>query len=58
MPKARILISNASFSPDTLKMLGEVFDKVWASVATEFGHDDAEAARTRLAIIILDLATS
>ena len=58
MPRARLLISNASFVPETLKVLGEVFDEVWASVAPEFGDDpdDIEAARIRLATIVLELA--
>jgi hypothetical protein len=58
MPKARKLINEASFGPETLKMLGDVFDKVWAVVAPEFGddHREIEAARIRLATIVLKLA--
>ena len=58
MPIARLLISTASFEPDELRMLGEVFDQVWAIVALDFGADpdEIEAARMRLATIILDLA--
>jgi hypothetical protein len=52
------LVRGGSFSPATLKMLGAVFDTVWASVATDFGGnpDEIETARMRLAAIILDLA--
>jgi hypothetical protein len=35
MPKARKLISGASFDADTLVILGMVFDEVWASVAPD-----------------------
>jgi hypothetical protein len=58
MPRARHLINNASFLPDTLTMLGEVFDHVWATVAPDFGDDpnDVEEARIRLATIVLELA--
>jgi hypothetical protein len=44
--------------PEVLKMLSELFDEVWASVASDFRHDPAEieAGRIRLATIILDLA--
>jgi hypothetical protein len=52
------MISNASFLPATLKMLGEVFDRVWASVAHQFGDDPAEieTGRIQLATIVLELA--
>ena len=58
MPKARNLIDNASFAPEALKILGEVFDAVWASVAPDFGDDrqEIETARIRLATIVLELA--
>jgi hypothetical protein len=58
MPAACKLISGASFEADTLTMLREVFDEVWASVAPDFGADpeQVEDARIRLATIILKLA--
>jgi hypothetical protein len=58
MRTTRNLICDASFSPATLKVLGAVFDTVWASVARDFvGHiDETETGRMRLAAIILDLA--
>ena len=58
MPRARKLISGASFESDTLAMLGEVFDEVWGSVGPDFGDDPeaVEDARIRLATIILKLA--
>jgi hypothetical protein len=40
-----------------LEMLGEIFEEVWVSVAARFSSGDhTEAARMRLAMIILDLA--
>jgi hypothetical protein len=33
MPKARRAILGACFEPETLSMLGEVLEEVWASVA-------------------------
>ena len=58
MARARTLISNAWFSRKKLTMLSNVFDQVWASVASDFGDhpDDIEAGRIRLATIVLDLA--
>jgi hypothetical protein len=57
MPKSRILKGNASLAPEALKMLGQLFDEVWESVAADFGDDpdEIETARIRLATIILDL---
>jgi hypothetical protein len=58
MPRARKLISGASYEARTLTMLGKVFDEVWASVAPDFGDDtdEIEDAQIRLATIILKLA--
>lgn len=58
MPRAHILNSNASPRPEALKMLGQLYDEVWASVAADFGDDpdEIETAQIRLATIILDLA--
>jgi hypothetical protein len=48
----------ACFEPQTLSMLSEVLEEVWASVASEFGNDaqTIERERTRLASILIDLA--
>ena len=58
MPKARRIFQGACYAPETVAMLGEVLGEVWSSVASEFANDTqaVEAARTRLACIILDLA--
>ena len=57
MPRLRAGIGG-SFEPQRVKMLGEIFDNVWASVAPQFGDqpDDIEGVRTRLAVIVLHLA--
>ncbi len=39
MPKARRAILAASFDPETLTMLSEVLEEVWAAVALEFDND-------------------
>jgi hypothetical protein len=58
MPKARRAILAASFDPETLTMLSEVLEEVWAAVTLEFDNDaqTTELERSRLACIILDLA--
>jgi hypothetical protein len=58
MPKARRLIDGAAYEADTLAILRNVFDAVWASVAPDFGDDpeEIEDARIRLATIVLALA--
>jgi hypothetical protein len=58
MPITRISVFGASFEPPELKMLGGIFDEVWARVAPDFsgGPDEIEVVRMRLAMIILDLA--
>jgi hypothetical protein len=58
MPRARRLIDGAAYEADTLAVLRNVFDEVWASVAADFGDDpeEIEDARIRLATIVLALA--
>ena len=46
----------AVYDPDTLRTLGIVFDKAWASIASNFDRGACEAARLRLASIILEFA--
>jgi hypothetical protein len=57
MPRDRIF-RDASLPPQDLKILSDLFDEVWASVAADFGisPDEVETAQIRLATIILDLA--
>jgi len=56
--ESRSIIENASFESEMLKMLGEVFDEVWASVVADFAGypDQNETLRFRIATIILTLA--
>lgn len=57
MPQATRANMGAAFEPETLKVLCQVLDEVWASVSADYGTgaQDIEAARLRLATIILDL---
>jgi hypothetical protein len=58
MPIVRNAIRPIVFKPDSLRMLGEIFDQVWASASPEFEDhlDRIEDARIRLATIVLELA--
>ena len=58
-------MANTSYSrplvavePDPVRELGHVFDVVWALVEAELGSagTDLQAARDRLALIVLELA--
>ena len=56
--KARRLIQEASFGPDSLRVIGQAFDDAWAEIAGNFsGALQIEAARIRLATAILSIAT-
>jgi CheY-like chemotaxis protein len=57
MPRDRVF-RDASLPPEVLKVLAELSDEVWASVAADFSHDpdEIETAQIRLRTIILDLA--
>src|SRR5262245_32424857 len=48
----------ASFGPDTLKAMGEAFDKAWSEIAEKFGNGpiDIDNARYRLANALLTVA--
>jgi hypothetical protein len=55
--KARTLIESASLGPDDLNTAFQAFDGAWALIAARYSNPDAiEAARTRLATLILSLA--
>jgi pyocin large subunit-like protein len=55
--KARELISNASYGPETLKIVFQSFDQAWESIASNFGDNPLaiQAARVKLANIILSI---
>jgi hypothetical protein len=38
--EARRLIGNASYGPDTLKVLFQAFDEAWTTLAPRYGDDD------------------
>ena len=56
--KARQLIDGASFGPETLKAMGEAFDRAWSDIDGNFQDDpvDSEKARVRLAEALLSVA--
>jgi hypothetical protein len=56
--KARQLIDDACFGPDTLKAIGRAFDEAWDQIAANFGNDpeDITKARYRLASAMLSVA--
>jgi hypothetical protein len=56
--KARRLIDNAAYGPETLKVITQAFDEAWLMIAGNFGNDpqDIEKARLRLAHAVLSVA--
>lgn len=59
--RARKLIGDSSYGPDTLKVVFQAFDEAWNEVAPLTSQDEmaVEAARLKLASIVLTvLATS
>jgi hypothetical protein len=55
--RARQLIDSASFGPASLKVIGQAFDRAWASIAGNFSDTQKEAARLTLANALLSVAT-
>ena len=47
---------SATYDPDTLKKLGETFDRAWAAIDGNFTGGSRDAARLRFATIILEFA--
>jgi hypothetical protein len=58
--EARQRISNASYSPEALKVLCQAFDEAWGDIAGNFGGNvlAVRAARLKLANIMLDLGAT
>jgi hypothetical protein len=51
VPHVYSIISNAAFSPDTVRMMGEVFDQAWDSIEADYdGAREAEVELARLAL--------
>ena len=57
--KTRRLIDGAALGPETLKAVGEAFDRAWAQIAGNFGDNptQVENARLRLEEAMLSIAT-
>ena len=53
--KARIMIDNAPFGADDLRIAREAFDSAWEQIAARYDAGSVEAARERLAKIVLSL---
>ena len=53
--KARRLIENSAFSPETLHIIFKAFDDAWNEIAHHF-DGDAEGARMKLAHALLMVA--
>jgi hypothetical protein len=47
---------SATYDPNTLHKLGEIFESAWASIASNFTSGSREPARLQLATIILEFA--
>jgi hypothetical protein len=47
---------SATYDPDTLKKLGEIFDRAWAAIDGNFTGSSRDPGRLRLATIILEFA--
>lgn len=50
------LHENAAHGPDAVKTIGAVFDDIWESVKGNYSPEDWEAARQRIATLMLSLA--
>lgn len=51
MPHVYSIIHQSAFSPETVRMMGEVFDQAWESIRPEYQkHRDAEIELARLAL--------
>jgi hypothetical protein len=53
--KARIILDNAPFGPDELRIAREAFDGAWETISGRYDASSAERARERLAKLVLSL---
>jgi hypothetical protein len=58
MNEAQTLIESATYDSGTVALLGQAFDEAWASLAATYDAAAKEAARSRLAEVILTLASA
>ncbi|KAB2937861.1 MAG: hypothetical protein K8F92_10510 [Hyphomicrobium sp.] len=56
MKARRYIEQNLALGPDELLVVTTAFDQAWEELRTNIGSDDIEAARLRLAGIIISLA--
>jgi hypothetical protein len=49
------LHENAAHGPAAVKVIGATFDEIWDSVKGDYGPEEWEAARLRIATIMLSL---
>ena len=54
---AKKLIEKGSFGPTTLHVVFQAFDAAWSEIAANYGPDQVEAARTRLAKALISVTT-
>lgn len=47
---------DSSFAPEALTLLRQCFDECWQEIGGNFSSDTVEAARSKLATILLELA--
>ena len=55
--KARQLVEKGTFGPATLQVVYQAFDDAWMEIAANYGPDEIEAARMRLANVLLSVTT-
>ena len=53
--KARTMLDNEALGPDALKIAHEAFEGAWTTIAARYDTGSVEAARERLAKIVLSL---
>jgi hypothetical protein len=58
MAEARNVIENAAYDAATVAVLGQAFDEAWLSLDTTYDPNNKEAGRTKLAQVILTLASA
>jgi hypothetical protein len=56
--KARELIDKAPLRPNALRVIYQAFDDAWSEIAADHSDDQAEAARTKLALALLSVANN
>ena len=55
--KARQLIEKGSFGPAKLRVVFAAFDGAWSEISSNYSPGQIEAARTKLANVLLSVTT-